>query len=177
MEYCCMSEKQELPPEEGRVKKPRVILRLVVFIIIVLAVIAIYFVYFWPSHEHDTKWYSFSFLPSPDTTMVIVINSTGAQQVTIMNSSSDIATISMYCAPGPSFYQRNEDGSTSVEFRQNYTYERVKVDAFVYLPRGHNYLVILSGRNLNEDRSKIVNQYGSDDLTIRIDGLELHGIT
>jgi hypothetical protein len=53
----------------------------------------------------------------------------------------------------------------------------VKVDTFVYLPRGYDYLVILSGRNLNEDRSKIVNQYGSDDLTIRIDGLELHGIT
>jgi hypothetical protein len=172
-----MSEKQQLPPKEGRVKKPRVILRLTLLIIIVLAVIVIYVVYIGPSHEHDTKWYNFSFLPSPDTTMVIVINSTGPQQLTILNSSSDMATISMYCAPGPSVYQRNDDDSTSVEFRQNYTYDRVKVDTFVYLPRGYDYQVILSGRNLNEDRSKIVNKYGSDNLTIRVDDLKLHGIT
>ncbi len=141
-----------------------------------LVVSAIYLVYFWPSHEHDSKWYHFSFLPSTDTTIVIVINSTGSQQVTILNSSSDMAVISMYCAPGPSFYQRNEDGSTSVEFRQNYTYDRVKVDTLVYLPRGYDYQVILSGRNLNEDRSKIVNKYGSDNLTIRVDDLKLHEI-
>lgn len=169
-----MSDKQQLPPKEGHVKKPRVILRLALLIIIALAIIAIYFVYIWPSHEHDTKWYTFSFLPSPDTTMVIFINSTGPQQVTILNSSSDMATISMFCAPGPSFYLRNDDGSTSVEFRQNYTYDRVKVDTFVYLPREYDYLVILSGRNLNEDKSKIVNKYGTDNLTIRVDDLEQH---
>jgi|AGTN01.2.fsa_nt_gi hypothetical protein len=171
-----MSEPQ-LPPKESRVKKPRITLRLMLFIVIVLAVSAIYFVYLWPSHENDPKWYNFSFLPSPDTMMVIVLNSTGPQQVTILNSSSDMATVSMYCAPGPSFYQRNEDGSTSVELRQNYTYNHVKVDTLVYLPRGHNYQVILSGRNLNEDRSKVTNEYGSDNVSIRIDDLKLHGIT
>ncbi len=171
-----MSEPQ-LPPKESRVKKPRITLRLMLFIVIVLVVSAIYFVYIWPSHENDPKWYNFSFLPSPDTTMVIVLNSTGLQQVTILNSSSDMAAISMYCAPGPSFYQRNEDDSTSVELRQNYTYNQVEVDTLVYLPRGQNYQVILSGRNLAEDGDRIVNEYGSDNLNIMVDDLKLHGIT
>jgi hypothetical protein len=171
-----MSEKQQLPPKEGRVKKPRIILRLTLVIIILLAAIIFYFIYLWPSHEYDSKWYHFSFLPSSNTEVTIVINSSGPQQVTILNSSSDMATISMYCAPGPSFYQRNEDGSTSVEFLQDYTYDRVKVDTVVYLPRGYDYQIILSGSDLNGDQSKIVNKYGSDNLTIRVDDLKLHGI-
>lgn len=173
-----MSDNWQQPPKEGRVKKPRNFLRLAIFVIMVLAVSIIYLVYLWPSHEYDAKWYHYSLLPSSNTTMVIVINTTGPQQVTIQNSSSDMATISMYCVPRPGFYQRNDDGNTAFEMRLNGTsHDSVKVDTFIYLPRGYDYQVILSGRNLDEDRSKIVNQYGSENLTIRVDDLKLHGIT
>lgn len=162
--------KSEKSPGHSRINR-LVCLTLAFFVLMVLISGIVYLMYGGSSGEHDARWYNFSFVSSPEVMLVIQINTTGPQHVTVLNSSSDMACISMHCVPGPSYYllKENENG-TVVEFRLNNTFggDSAKVDTFVYLPHGCDYQMLLSGKDLYYNPGKIVNEYGRGHLTINI---------
>jgi hypothetical protein len=106
--------------------------------------------------------------------MAILINTTGQQQVTILDADADMACVSMRSVPMPQFYLRNDSDRLMVDFRLNNTFDHggVKVDTFVYLPQGPDYHLILIGRGLVTDESWVINKYSGGNLTLRVMDLD-----
>lgn len=139
------------------------------FFVLMVIISGIIYLYTAPSREAGTKWNNNSFIPSSNVTLVILLNTTGPQQVTILDSDSGMATISMRSATWPQLYLGKNDDRLNVDIRLNQTYDRarVKADTYVYLPRGPDYHLTLIGRDLAIDGGRVINKYSGGNLTIR----------
>lgn len=119
----------------------------------------------------DTQWYNYSFDPASNVTIGVLINITAPDTVTILDTDSDMASVSMHTNPRPQLYLRSDAGWQGVDVRLQNLFEDepgTKVETIISLPHGPEYTVMIANYGPNRSSTTVVNHYTGGNLTLLV---------
>jgi hypothetical protein len=123
----------------------------------------------------DQKWHNYTFVPSSEVTIGILINTTGPAPVTILDSGSSAINIALRAVARPQLYLQTDNEETQIYLRLDrlYDYSGAKAETFVYLPHGPIYNITIVTMTSNKNDSKVVNSYSGGNLNLRVNNMAL----
>ena len=120
------------------------------------------------------QWYNYSYEPSQNVTIEMIIHTVGPEPITILDSNSGKVTFSVF-TPGynkPEIYPDINETDMDLDFRlfgaSDAYYPGIKTDTIVYLPRGPNYTMTINNGAGHPNESRIVSKYTGGNLTLWI---------
>ena len=125
----------------------------------------------------DRYWHNYSYDPSPNVTIGLLIHTNGPDPVTILDSGSDKIIFSAYTYDEPAMFNTVNDSRQMIYYRlmgRSDMISGVKVDTILYLPRGPNYTVTVNNDAIYKKESNVTNNYSGGNLTLLVNEFPGH---
>lgn len=121
--------------------------------------------YYWPQ---QVQWYNKSFEAAPNMIIGIMLWNMGAEPVTILDSNSDKINVSIKYVISPNNWLAENDSCTILYLNLDGSdvYPGYNSETIVYLPRGNNYTMMISGVEYPGRESPVVSRYSGSDFTL-----------